>query len=300
MKHYYETSLYLFIRKFFFRYIGIPYVYRKTAKYQILNSMDSIQYILDNHCSVSRYGDGEFSVIWGGGNGFQQPNQRLAQLLKKVIEADDAPNHMIGIPVYIRDFSSLRNPYAFWPVYVARNYYRLKTLISPQNKYLNASMTRFYYEMQDRSHSEEQLSLLKKIWDNRDIVIVEGIQTRSGIGNDLYDNAKSVQRILGPATNAIDMYDEMLEAITKNVSKDKLVLLSYGMVATVLAYDLAKLGYWAVDIGHLDLEYEWFKRKAEERVQVKGKYANEVQGGNDVAECTDPIYLSQILVDITK
>ena len=105
---------------------------------------------------------------------------------------------------------------------------------------------------------------------------------------------------MGPATNAIDMYDEMLEAITKNVSKDKLVLLSYGMVATVLAYDLAKLGYWAVDIGHLDLEYEWFKRKAEERVQVKGKYANEVQGGNDVAECTDPIYLSQILVDITK
>lgn len=262
--------------------------------------MDSIQYILDNHCSVSRYGDGEFSVIWGGGNGFQQPNQRLAQLLKKVIEADDAPNHMIGIPVYIRDFSSLRNPYAFWPVYVARNYYRLKTLISPQNKYLNTQMTRFYYEMQDRSHSAEQLSLLKKIWDNRDIVIVEGIQTRSGIGNDLYDNAKSVQRILGPATNAIDMYDEMLEAITKNVSKDKLVLLSYGMVATVLAYDLAKLGYWAVDIGHLDLEYEWFKRKAEERVQVKGKYANEVQGGNDVAECTDPIYLSQILVDITK
>lgn len=300
MKHYYETSLYLFIRKFFFRYIGIPYVYRKTAKYQILNSMDSIQYILDNHCSVSRYGDGEFSVIWGGGNGFQQPNQRLAQLLKKVIEADDAPNHMIGIPVYIRDFSSLRNPYAFWPVYVTRNYYRLKTLISPQNKYLNTQMTRFYYEMQDRSHSAEQLSLLKKIWDNRDIVIVEGIQTRSGIGNDLYDNAKSVQRILGPATNAIDMYDEMLEAITKNVSKDKLVLLSYGMVATVLAYDLAKLGYWAVDIGHLDLEYEWFKRKAEERVQVKGKYANEVQGGNDVAECTDPIYLSQILVDITK
>ncbi len=300
MKHYYETSLYLFIRKFFFRYIGIPYVYRKTAKYQILNSMDSIQYILDNHCSVSRYGDGEFSVIWGGGNGFQQPNQRLAQLLKKVIEADDAPNHMIGIPVYIRDFSSLRNPYAFWPVYVARNYYRLKTLISPQNKYLNTQMTRFYYEMQDRSHSAEQLSLLKKIWDNRDIVIVEGIQTRSGIGNDLYDNAKSVQRILGPATNAIDMYDEMLEAITKNVSKDKLVLLSYGMVATVLAYDLAKLGYWAVDIGHLDLEYEWFKRKAEERVQVKGKYANEVQGGNDVAECTDPIYLSQILIDITK
>ena len=262
--------------------------------------MESIQYIIDNHCSVSRYGDGEFSIIWGGGNGFQQPNERLAKLLKKVIEADDVPNHMIGIPIYIKDFSSLRNPYSYWPLIISRNYYRLKELLSLKRTYLNASMTRFYYELQDRSHSAEQISLLRKIWDNQDIVIVEGNQTRSGIGNDLYDNAKSIQRILGPATNAIDLYDEMLEAITNNVNKDKLILLSYGMAATVLAYDLAKLGYWAVDIGHIDIEYEWFRRKADDVIKVEGKYTNEAEGGNNVSECNDPKYLSQILIDITK
>lgn len=301
MKHYYETGIYLWLRNLFFRYIGIPYVYHKTSKYHILSSMESIQYIIDNHCSVSRYGDGEFSVIWGGGNGFQQPNERLAKLLKKVIEANDAPNHMIGIPIYIKDFSSLRNPYSYWPLIISRNFYRLKALLSVKRTYLNASMTRFYYELQDRSHSAEQISLLRKIWDNQDIVIVEGNQTRSGIGNDLYDNAKSIQRILGPATNAIDLYDEMLEAITGNVNKDKLILLSYGMAATVLAYDLAKLGYWAVDIGHIDIEYEWFRRKAENRIQVEGKFTNEVQGGgNQVSACNDSKYLSQILIDITK
>lgn len=300
MKHYYETNIYLWLRNLFFRYIGIPYVYHKTSKYNILNSMDSIQYIINNHCSVSRYGDGEFSVMWGGGNGFQSPNEYLAKLLIKVIQADDAPNHMIGIPIYIKDFSSLRNRYSYWPLIISRNYYRLKKLLSIKRTYLNASMTRFYYELQDRSHSAGQISLLRKIWENQDIVIVEGNQTRSGIGNDLYDNAKSIQRILGPATNAIDLYDEMLEAITNNVNKDKLILLSYGMAATVLAYDLAKLGYWAVDIGHIDIEYEWFRRKADDVIKVEGKYTNEAEGGNNVAECNDPKYISQILIDITK
>lgn len=56
----------------------------------------------------------------------------------------------------------------------------------------------------------------------------------------------------------------MLQAIKDHVSKDRLILLSYGMTATVLAYDLAKLGYWAVDLGHLDLEYEWYLHGAEE------------------------------------
>lgn len=300
MKHYYENSIYIFLRKLFFRYIGIPYIYRKTSKYKILNSFDSIQYIIDNHCSVSRYGDGEFSVMWGGGNGFQKPNERLAKLLKKVIEANDVQNHMIGIPIYIKDFSSLRNPYAFWPVFVTKNFYKLQNLLSCSRIYLNTQMTRFYYEVNDRSKCAEHLCLLKKIWNNRDIVIVEGNQTRSGVNNNLYDNVKSIQRILGPATNAIDLYDEMLDAIIKNISKDKLILLSYGMVATVLAYDLAKLGYWAIDIGHLDIEYEWFIRKADERVMIEGKFTNEVNGGDKVVECSDPLYKSQIIVDITK
>lgn len=132
------------------------------------------------------------------------------------------------------------------------------------------------------------------------MVIVEGVETRSGIGNDLYDNATSLQRILGPATNAFDMYDKMLETIIQHVSKDKLILLCYGMTATVLAYDLAKLGYWAIDLGHLDIEYEWFKLGITKRIAIKGKFTNEASGGNKVEECTDPKYLSQIICDITK
>ena len=143
---------------------------------------------------------------------------------------------------------------------------------------------------------------MKRIWNGRDIVIVEGTQSRTGVGNDLYDNAKSLRRILGPSKDAFDVYDKMLDAIIRNVSKEELVLMSYGPCATILAYDLAKLGYQAIDLGHLDIEYEWFRTGATTATAVKGKFTNEAEaeGGHVVEDCYDEKYLNQIICDITK
>lgn len=298
--HYYETKIYLFFRRFYFRYIGIPNAYRISSKLNILNSKDSIQYILEHHCSVSRFGDGEFSVIWGGGNEFQDPNQRLAKMLSEVLNSRLA-NHMVGIPYHIKDVSNHIDPGNFWAPFTAINIKRLMNILSKNRLYLNASMTRFYRENKNKSQCPELIAMLKQLWAGRDIVIVEGCLTRSGVGNDLYDNAVSIQRVLGPASNAINKYDEMLSAIKQNVPKDRLVILCYGMAATVLAYDLAKEGYWALDLGHMDIEYEWFRMGAnEQRVAIKCKFVNEVPEGHIVETCDDPIYQSQILVDITK
>ena len=107
---------------------------------------------------------------------------------------------------------------------------------------------------------------------------------------------------MGYSTNGFSHYDDMLKAITTHVEPkdDKLILLSYGPTATILAYDLAKLGYQAVDIGHLDIEYEWYQRGDVNGGVVKGKYTNEAMGGNNVEECADEKYFSQIICDITK
>ena len=43
---------------------------------------------------------------------------------------------------------------------------------------------------------------MKKIWDHKEIVIIEGEQSRLGIGNDLFKNAISIQRVLCPILNA--------------------------------------------------------------------------------------------------
>lgn len=71
------------------------------------------------------------------------------------------------------------------------------------------------------------------------------------------------------------------------------------MTATVLAYDLHKLGYQAIDLGHIDLEYEWFKMGASKKEIITGKYTNEVQNGDVVEDVQDKNYLNQIVADIS-
>ena len=284
------------------RYILIPLARRRFRDINILSSEDSVKYIIEHRCSVSRYGDGEFFIMMGKPMGFQQPNTGLAQRLNEVLQSDDAPNHMIGIPLPLKDLNiiSMYDSKEFWGYYTLRYGEYIHSLLSSKRVYLDTQLSRFYKMYENKAFAERIVSLLRQIWYHRDVVIVEGTKSRSGVGNDLYDHAHSIRRILGPATNAFDKYDEMLQAITRNVSKDKLILLSYGMTATVLAYDLAKLGYWAIDLGHLDIEYEWYRMGAKEKVAVKGKYTNEASGGDVVEDCNDTEYLNQIICDITK
>ena len=102
-----------------------------------------------------------------------------------------------------------------------------------------------------------------------------------GIGNDLFADTKSIKRILAPSKNAFSKYDEILNVVKKNISKDKLILIALGPTATVLAYDLFKLGYQAIDIGHIDIEYEWYLRGATEKIKIPNKFVNEVSGGEE-------------------
>lgn len=295
-------KLYRKLRKFYYSYVKAWFVYRETAKWHILDNWETLDYLCKHHCSMSRYGDGEFGIVGGQGNGFQKADAKLAARLKEVILSEDAPNFMVAVPYPLKYYKDLKKCHAFWPEYVSRNIQLLCTLIKRNKTYLNTQVTRFYFERKDKSRCREHLRKLRSLWDDRDIVIVEGTKTRSGVGNDLYDNAKSVHRILGYSENAFAHYDEMLEAIVKNTTKNQLILLCYGMTATVLAYDLAKLGYWAMDIGHIDIEYEWMRMGATERTLVKGKHVNELKeiGGTDVGICHDAKYVSEVVADITK
>ena len=54
-----------------------------------------------------------------------------------------------------------------------------------------------------------------------------------------------------------------------------------------------------LDLGHCDIEYCWYKMGTCEKVAVKGKYTNEVIGGNISDNSLDnQVYLEQILVNI--
>jgi glycosyltransferase family protein len=131
-------------------------------------------------------------------------------------------------------------------------------------KYYSSMISRFYIEYKDKSKIPYYIKKLKQIWDKKDILIIEGEMSRLGVGNDLFNNSKSIKRILCPAINAFNVYEKIISQ-AKKIDKSNLILLALGPTSSVLAYDLYKIGYQVIDVGHIDIEYEWFLRKAKKK-----------------------------------
>lgn len=147
----------------------------------------------------------------------------------------------------------------------------------------------------DKSHVQFCFDSLKKIWADKDILLIEGEKSRLGVGNDLFNNTKSIRRILAPNRNAFDYYDPIIHEVQKYPPNEYLILLALGPTATVLAYDLAQKGYQAIDIGHVDIEYEWFRMGATQKVPIKNKFVNEAGGGKGIGDIHDEKYKSEIV-----
>ena len=89
--------------------------------------------------------------------------------------------------------------------------------------------------------------------------------------------------------------------LLNKIDKKKLILLALGPTATVLAYDLYKLGYQIVDVGHIDIEYEWFLRNTTQKISIKNKYVAEVNGDSNIfTKVKDKKYYNQIISKIFK
>ena len=185
----------------------------------------------------------------------------------------------------------------FWEREVFENLYHWNKYTLKGKRYYDALFTRFYMDLEDKiDFPQKSLQLIKMLWDNEDVLIVEGTGTRLGYNNDLFDNVKSIKRILCPAENAFSSYNEILETTMDNAN-GRLILIALGMTATVLSYDLAMNGFRAIDIGHVDLEYEWYKIKAEKKQPILYRYSNELNC-REVDQINDKTYLEQIIQTI--
>ena len=275
----------------------------------LMNSEETIHYILEHKCSVARFGDGEFQMIehWQNGGDktnfnvdtFQSFDPLLAERLHQVL-VSPRDNLLVCIP-YPMIHSEVYHGYDrmfFEREWLGRSHL-IKGVGLRQPLMGDTTFTRFYLHRKDITDFHSYIRLLKKVWDRVPIIFVEGEKSRLGVGNDLFDNASSIQRIICPAVNAFSVYDEILSCIDAFGKKDCLYLLALGHTATVLAAELAERGYRAIDLGHVDIEYEWFRMGAKEKCPVPNKYVNEVHAGRDVDNhIADEDYNKQIIARI--
>ncbi|MDC1105289.1 GT-D fold domain-containing glycosyltransferase [Prolixibacteraceae bacterium] len=259
---------------------------------KILSITDTIE--IAKTKSICRFGDGEFTLMLTDKSiKFQDNNPELKKRLFEILSSNNKE-----ICVCIPDIYSSLSKFTirsreFWFKIIKR--YRLITMsfLSHDKTYGTAFISRPYMIFKDKSNCDNIFRDLRSLWDQKDIVIVEGEFSRLGVGNGLFDNAKSTIRILTKCENAFDCYDELLSSCSQ-MDKTKLFILAIGPTATVLSYELCQKGYHALDLGHIDIEYEWFLKGAKVPTSIDNKSNNET-GSNFAESSDDKYYLSQIV-----
>lgn len=174
---------------------------------------DTLDYIIEHHCSVSRYGDGEFTVILGiDCTGYQMCNTELRDRLNLILQ-NPIENHIVCLPDIFGDLSFLKDSsLKFNRGMIAGMGRQWLRLIPTGRVYFNSFFTRCYNMFADKANCPRWFDKNKKIWENQDVLLIEGEKSRLGVGNDLFAGVKSIQRILGPAQNAFEKYNALYDA----------------------------------------------------------------------------------------
>lgn len=273
-------------------------------RYKVMSVEECIYEIISNRKSASRFGDGEFRLLFPEHYlEFQENSEELRMKLKEVL-AGSLSNHIVCLPEQFCSFRNFDiNTKYWWKNFINHYGKRIAPFLDIQRTYGNAFISRFYIGFKDKSESriKRTVNTLKRIWDEKDILIIEGRYSRLGIGNDLFSNAKSIDRVICPEKHAFRVYQDIYEA-ARLYGEDKLILAALGPTATILCHDLAKAGFWAVDIGHIDIEYMWFLRKATEKTPIPGRHLNETeqQESLDLPEEYAENYIKSILLQIPR
>lgn len=271
---------------------------------QIMDVERTIQILYNEKKCLARFGDNEFELMFGRlRTNYQDTNTKLADRLKEVLNSHE-DNLLIAIADNYGSLAKYTDEAArdirmYMTKEVRENHIQLLDL---NRQYYDAYLSRAYLMYRDKTNVKNKFDNIKKIWDNKNVLIVEGRYTRFGVGNDLLENAKDVKRIIVPDKNAFEKYDEIIKAV-RFYGKNKLILSIIGPTATVLSYDLAREGYWIIDIGQLDTEYEWFIRGVDKRCSLKYKNVSEAINYEAIEDITQKkefeSYFSGILETIS-
>lgn len=226
----------------------------------VLDGDQTIDVLCKSNKSLARFGDGEILIISGKDIPFQQYDEKLAKRMREILLNNNS-NLMVGInhwyffPKYDPAANELSRNFTLFSMPQAR-----KTLIGYldlSKDYYDAGFTTIRYEK--NSENDKFFKKIRTIWNKHEIVLVGCREAHQKMQYDLFDNASKENWIYVPNVNAFSEYDTILKKI-KSYSKDTIVILMAGPTSKVLAYDLSKVGYRALDLGHVAKSYDYYMR----------------------------------------
>jgi len=238
-----------FMKKAIYHTCYLLYKYKIAKNKLSVKSVDeTIDTLLHTQKSFVRFGDAEISIIEGKTTQFQNYDEELGTRLYEILQCKEE-NILVGIPDIFNsldEYTKLSRP--FWKEHLFFSRKTYERYCRSDIVYENAFFSRLCYIFEDKKQAAIRFSKIKEIWKDKDVVVVEGEATHTGVNNDLLDTAQSIERILCPSFNAFSAYEDIKRACFE-IGKDKLFLLAVGNTAKLLVSDLYKSGYRAIDIG---------------------------------------------------
>lgn len=263
----------------------------------VISTDKTLDTILNSHINVVRFGDGEFNLIEGKSITYQQASPELSKRLRNILFSNNK-QLLVCVPDFFENISRYTNTSKrFWKHDIRKREKLYKKLAATSYIFGSTQISRPYLNLKDKSAAEIYFKKLKQIWENKDILIVEGKNTRSGVGNDLFAEAKSVKRIICPPNNAYSKVDKIEDQI-QYFKDNRLVLVMLGPTAKVVINDLADIQNRMIDIGHIDSEYEWFLRGDLVRTKLPNKHTAEFNLDQDIVFDDDPKYSREIVAEV--
>ncbi len=229
---------------------------------QIKNNEETIQELINSNKSLIRFGDGEFSLMEGIKIVFQDVNQKLVDYLKEIF-AFNHENLLIGIfepyydfPINLNKMSKrfVLNWLPKWH-YIAEKYYNMSKV------YYSTHISQAYPVFQEYDF-DRHYNNLKMIWDDKAITIICGDRVFNNIEYNIFENAKDVQYIYGPTSNAFDKFDDLMQELDK-IDRSRMLIFAIGPCGKALAYEMFKKGYRVLDLGHLVKDYDFYRKLLE-------------------------------------
>lgn len=262
---------------------------------------ETISEIIDKEKSLIRIGDGDMYLFSKRNIAYQSANEDLLIDLKSIILDFKSINiYSIAInPAFKGNFSKSSSEYWYKHFYQNRKYYFDYFRQSGQT-YSKASIFWPTEVINNLEELDEKYKILKSIWKNKHIVVIEGEYTRNGVGNDLFKEVASIRRVLGPSKDAYGKINEIFE-FCQTLHNVELYLISLGPSAKPLAMKLININKRVIDLGHFDSFYEKFLNKSEKLIPSSIKHTAGLTDSSDyseLVELNDPKYLNQILKKI--
>ena len=225
----------------------------------ILNTEQTLDMLCNSNKSLAHFGEGEIMVAFGKDIPFQDYDPILADRTKNILKNTNE-NLLVGIskgffhPIWNRNVNKAGKDWILHYIPTIREW--ILSLIDRFTLYCSVE------SCWGGDKKNENFDKLRSIWVNKEILLIGCKEAADNIKYDLFDNAQKSSWFYIPNKNAFSIYDEILKECL-SYSKDTLIIIMAGPTAGVLADDLSKLGYRALDLGHAAKAYDWYRSEKE-------------------------------------